>query len=73
MYLKEEISPFCAFLQIAIHLLQRGVSAAALDSQGATPLHYAACNGNQELCELFLGMLDLLCSAKIQPFPIYII
>ena len=32
--------------QIANHLVQRGVPPGAVDSQGATPLHYAACNHN---------------------------
>ncbi|XP_015763146.1 PREDICTED: ankyrin repeat, PH and SEC7 domain containing protein secG-like [Acropora digitifera] len=38
------------FLQIAKHLVERGVPAGAVDSQGATPLHYAACNHNLAFC-----------------------
>ena len=42
-------------LQIAKHLVERGVAAGAVDSQGATPLHYAACNHNLAFCRFLWG------------------
>ena len=44
------------FTQIANHLVQRGVPAGGTDSQGATPLHYAACNHNLAFCRFLWGM-----------------
>ena len=45
----------CISFQIANHLVQRGVPAGAVDSQGATPLHYAACNHNLAFCRFLWG------------------
>lgn len=47
------------FLQIANYLVRRGVPADAVDSQGATPLHYAACNHNLAFCRFLWGMVAL--------------
>ena len=45
----------CISFQIANHLVQRGVPPGAVDSQGATPLHYAACNHNLAFCRFLWG------------------
>ena len=43
------------FPQIGELLIKRGVNPGALDSTGATPLHYAAYNAHFSLCKLFVG------------------
>ena len=45
----------CISFQIANHLVQRGVPPGAVDSQGATPLHYSACNHNLAFCRFLWG------------------
>ena len=45
----------CISFQIANHLVQRGVPPGAVDSQVATPLHYAACNHNLAFCRFLWG------------------
>ena len=58
-------------LQIANHLVQRGVPAGAVDSQGATPLHYAACNHNLAFCRFLWGMDDYLKLKKYLLFTMF--
>ncbi|KAJ7388963.1 hypothetical protein OS493_034599 [Desmophyllum pertusum] len=58
--------------KIANHLVQRGVHAGALDSQGATPLHYAACNHNLAFCRFLWehspSSLDVADNDGVTPF-----
>ena len=61
-----EMNKSCISFQIAGHLVQRGVAAGAVDSQGATPLHYAACNHNLAFCRFLWGM-HIICE-KDEPF-----
>ncbi|XP_073244839.1 poly [ADP-ribose] polymerase tankyrase-like isoform X3 [Porites lutea] len=58
--------------EIANHLVQRGVPAGAVDSQGATPLHYAACNHNLAFCRFLWehspSSLDVTDKGGVTPF-----
>ncbi|KAL9986739.1 hypothetical protein ACROYT_G000926 [Oculina patagonica] len=58
--------------KIANHLVQRGVPAGAVDSQGATPLHYAACNHNLAFCRFLWehspSSLDVADNDGVTPF-----